>query len=73
MHPIKNAVIQLFGKFYWHDKIQSKVKQDIAETTLSIPGDIKNIASEYKVRIQIWLAMYRKCCLVRTVKVADQN
>lgn len=49
MHPIKNAVIQLFGKFYWHDKIQSKVKQDIAETTLSIPGDIKNIASEYKV------------------------
>ena len=49
MHPIKNAVIQLFGKFYWHDKIQFKVKQDIAKTTLSIPSDMKNIASEYKV------------------------
>ena len=49
MHPMKNAVIQLFGKFYWHEKIQSRIRQDIAQTTLSIPGDIKNIASEYSV------------------------
>tara|TARA_A200000159_G_C7336149_1_gene345168 strand:- start:1960 stop:2982 length:1023 start_codon:yes stop_codon:yes gene_type:complete len=49
MHPMKNAVIQLFEKFYWHEKIQSKIRQDIAQTTLFIPGDIKNITSEYSV------------------------
>jgi hypothetical protein len=49
MQPMKNKVIKLFGKLYWHERIQSRVKQGIAETTLSIPGDIKNIACEYDV------------------------
>lgn len=49
MQSIKDSVIQLFGKFYWHESIQAKVKQDVAETTLSMPGKITNIASEYNV------------------------